>query len=655
MNFFEAQDDARRRTKWLVFYYILALVGIILSVYGVVYLLMHFTGAAEEGVQPLSLWMPSVMLPTALITGGVMGMGSLFKTMQLSGGGEVVARDMGARQVDAFSTDTEERVLINVVEEMAISSGVPVPQIWIMDNELGINAFAAGTEPGNAVVAVTRGCIQRLSRSELQGVVAHEFSHILNGDMKMNMRLMGLLFGIMMISMIGKSIFHSLRFINLRGSSRDDKGGGVAIVVIILLAGVSLMIIGSIGVFFGRMIQAAISRQREYLADASAVQFTRDPDGIAGALKKIGGQKYGSKIEAAKASEASHLLFADGGMFGFGLATHPPLDIRIKALSKSWDGKFISTELPDVAKGRGSGKKRGRGGRGRRRLDDAHLRGMASGLAGELGSGGAHGMSLLGDPSEINISVGHDLYEKLDPEWIRACHDREEAQALIFGLLLTMDDALREEEVLFVQKGAGLDAAELALKWSNELGGLHSSEKIALVDLSIPTLRRLTLPEYERFVEITKWLIASDGQVDLFEFMLQHIVERHLDGHFRNRPFTKIKYRKIEQLRNEANAIITTMAAVGGEAQMQSAYDAAIAESEFRGGMQKASPSECGLKNIESALEKFSMSTPLVKKQLLYICGTAVMHDGEIASREAELLRATADAIGCSIPPFVRG
>ncbi|MFK7910479.1 MAG: M48 family metallopeptidase [Akkermansiaceae bacterium] len=634
MNFFEAQDDARRRTKWLVLYFLLAIVGIIISVYGIVYLVLVFTGAA------VSPWMPGVFILTAFGTGGVMGTGSLFKTMQLNGGGAVVARDMGARQVDPHTSDTDERRLRNVVEEMAIASGVPVPQVWIMDDELGINAFAAGTEPGNAVVAVTRGCLQRLTRDELQGVVAHEFSHILNGDMRLNMRLMGLLFGILMISMIGRMLFQALRFTNTR-SSRNDKGSG-GIIIAIILAGVGLMIVGSVGVFFGRLIQAAISRQREYLADASAVQFTRNADGIAGALKKIGGQQYGSKVNAAKATEASHLFFADGGMFSFGMATHPPLDVRIKAVQKSWDGKFVETSLPDVAYGR-AGK----------RVTDPRL----SGLAGASAGGATppplprKKIDLIGEPSEIHTNVGALVRQGLQKEWLDACHDREESQALVFGLLLAEDDQLREGEILFVKKGAGDVAGEMALNWNHALGDLHSSQKIALVDLCIPTLRGLTLPEYDRFVEITQWLIASDGQVNLFEYMLQHVIQRHLDSHFRQRTYPRIKFRKLASLEHETNVLLSTLAVVGGEEQARDAYKAATEESAWQ---QQMLPEEaCGLQQIESALEKYNHATPLVKKQLLRMCGLAVVQDGEIANREAELLRAIADAIGCSIPPFV--
>ncbi|MGB1261097.1 MAG: M48 family metallopeptidase [Akkermansiaceae bacterium] len=634
MNFFEAQDDARRRTKWLVLYFILAIIGVILSVYGVSTLVLLYTGAAS------GFWMPGVFLVVAFGTGGVMGMGSLFKTMQLNGGGAVVARDMGARQVDSHTTDTDERRLVNVVEEMAIASGVPVPEIWLMDDELGINAFAAGTEPGNAVVAVTRGCLQRLSRAELQGVVAHEFSHILNGDMRLNMRLMGLLFGILMISMIGRVLFHSLRFINVR-SSRDDKGGGAGIMIAIVLAGVGLMIVGSVGVFFGRMIQAAISRQREYLADASAVQFTRHPDGIAGALKKIGGQEYGSKMNAAKASEASHLFFADGGMFSFGMATHPPLDVRIKAIQKSWNGEFITTNLPEVAAGRVGG------------TEGADPR--ASGFSGATSQSvppplPQQRIDHLGEPSEVDHAVGLRLLRGLDDTWLQACHDREEAQSLIFGLLLAEDNQLRSEEVMFVKKGAGPDAGELALRWNARLGNLHSSVKIALVDLAIPTLRRLTLPEYERFIEITQWLIASDGQVDLFEFMLQHMVQRHLDTQFYRKAYTKIKYRKLRSLIYETRVILSNMTAIGGKEQREEAFATAIEES----GMviEPLEGETANLTALEESLAKFNAATPLVKKQLIRMCGRAVMHDGVLESREAELLRATADAIGCSVPPF---
>ena len=274
MDFFEAQDQARRRTKWLVLWFILAMLGVVAAVNLLIFIFFGDGGGV------------GIMIPASVGTAGIILAASGFKSMQLSSGGAVVAQDLGGRLVMPGTTDFEEKQLLNVVEEMAIASGMPVPQVYIMDNEESINAFAAGTEPSNAVIGVTRGCLQILSRDELEGVIAHEFSHILNGDMRLNMRLIGLLFGLMVISIIGRGLFEVMQFSALT-SRRDREGGGGAMAFFLL--GLGLMIIGSIGVFFGRLIQAAISRQREYLADASAVQFTRNPDGIANALKKIGG------------------------------------------------------------------------------------------------------------------------------------------------------------------------------------------------------------------------------------------------------------------------------------------------------------------------------------------------------------------------------
>ena len=656
MNFYEAQDDARKRTKWLVVYFILAVIAVVAAVYTVV----GFAYQAQAGneiiyrdqfgnvtreVSSGAWWDLGRFLTVAGVTTGVILLGNLFKSMQLAGGGAAVAKDVGARPVDPHTLDLDEKKLINVVEEMAIASGLPAPQVWIMDDEAGINAFAAGTEPGNAVIGVTRGCIQRLTRGELQGVIAHEFSHILNGDMKLNMRLIGWLFGIMMITMLGRMLFHSLRFVRVRGNSKDNNGG---LIIALLLAGVALMVIGSIGVFFARMIQAAISRQREYLADASAVEFTRDPSGISGALKKIGGQQYGSEVNNAKAGEASHMFFADGGMFSYGFDTHPPLDVRIASIEKDWDGEFKNTELPPVAHQRQSGGAD---------LVDSRLSGFATSPSNETKVRVERdSWDDVGDSAQQDLSVGQRIRDSISKEWLDACHDREYAQALVFGLLLAEDDELLQGEVSFLKKSAGKHAAEIALNWNQQLGDVHSSEKIALIDLCIPTLRKLTLPEYERFIEITRWMIASDGEVDLFEFMLQKVLERHLSAHFGNRGAARTKYTKISKLSHEVNILISTMAGIGasdGE-ELAKAYTLASESiTALAGKLTILPPQNCGLSEVDMALEKVEQSGPLVKKEVIHACGLAVMSDGMLESKEAEMLRAIADAIGVSLPPFV--
>jgi len=336
VDFFEHQEQARKRSGLLVFYFVLAIIGIVTSIYFVIVLVSGYNG---DRYMLRSLWNPEILTTSAIGTIAVILLGSGYKIMQLSGGGAVVAKDLGGRRVDPKTRDFDERKLLNVVEEMAISAGMPVPEVYVMDNEESINAFAAGRTPNDAVIGVTRGTIKFLSRDELQGVIAHEFSHILNGDMRLNMRLIGLLFGILFIAMIGQMMMRGAANTGRYSRSRESGGGAL----VFLLVGLAVMAIGYIGLFFGKLIKAAVSRQREYLADASAVQFTRNPDGIASALRKIGGLSQRSSLKTPMAEEASHMFFGDCRLrssVSTALATHPPLAVRIKRFDETWDGKF---------------------------------------------------------------------------------------------------------------------------------------------------------------------------------------------------------------------------------------------------------------------------------------------------------------------------
>ncbi|MDQ8189690.1 M48 family metallopeptidase [Roseibacillus persicicus] len=617
MDFFEAQDDARKKTGWLLWLFLLCVIGVVVSVS----LLSWGVGILLGGALPLEL-----QILIGLGSGALIFVASGFKAMQLRGGGGVVARDLGGRLVDPSTTESQERKLLNVVEEMAIASGVPVPQVYVMDDQEGINAFAAGTEPGNAAIGVTRGCMMRLNRSELQGVIAHEFSHILNGDMKLNMRLIGWIFGLVVLSIMGRGLLESLRFVRVGGNNRDNNGGG-AILLAILAVGVGLMIIGGIGVFFARFLQAAVSRQREFLADASAVQFTREPEGLAGALMKIGSE--GSKIATAKASEASHCFFADGGMFAFGFATHPPLALRISRIQKDWDGKFADGEIPAIA------EKSSRASAG----TDSRVSGFSSGESGGLSN-----------PARVSHERGRRIKEDLPIEWQSAVHHRDEAQSLIFGLLLAQDQRMRRGEVALLQRDAGEAAAELALRWQRELGESHSARKIALIDLAVPTLRNLSRIEYERFVGITRELISSDGRVDVFEFMLQRLIEHHLDGHFGRHGVRRIRYHHLKDLSSEAEVLLSAFAHLNPDPA------ASFAEGFERLEITSGSllpPDKISLKEIGQALERLELASPLVKRDLLQACTRSVAADERLSSREAELLRAMADSIGCAIPPWV--
>lgn len=650
MDFFEHQEVARKKSHVLVFYFLLAIVGIIAAVYGLVVLIFAFTGEKMGDPGGPRFWDPSVLLFTAAGTASVIFLASSFKTLQLSGGGGVVARELGGRELDVNTTDFHERRLLNLVEEMAIASGVPVPSVYVMDAEDSINAFAAGRSPSDAVIGVTRGCMTQLTRDELQGVIAHEFSHILNGDMRLNIRLMGLIFGILFLSLIGEFILRNA----FRGSGSSKKeGAGIALVM--LVGGLGLLLIGYVGAFFANLIKASVSRQREYLADASAVQFTRNPEGIAGALLKIGGLASGSKVAHPMAKDASHLFF--GSALDSMFATHPPLPERIRRILPHWNGDFGKVTLRPISE----------------KQDRARTPRQTKG-GGAAGAVAGFAMNEAGEPLRLNaeaamasfttvhpeqVDLGRELHESLPAHWLEACRSRPGAQCLVFALLLAQDDTLRAEEVRRLRELTDEATAERSAHLFGELAPVHSAVKIGLLDLAIPTLRHLSRDEYARFREITHRLITSDGKVDLFEFMLLQIVTRHLDVHFEKKRPEKIRHHRFHPLLEDAGVVLSTLAALShpsDEASAAAAFTAATARLRERYFVEVAHQpaAACGLDRIKVALANLAHASPVLKKHFLEACSLSVMADEGVSSREAELIRAVADAIGCPIPPFVR-
>ncbi len=646
MDFFEHQEVARRTTHVLVLYFALALVGIVAAVYGLVVLILHFTDGGDTGA--VSAWQPTVLLFTAAGTGGVVFLASSVKTLQLSGGGAVVARELGGREIDVNTTDFHERRLLNLVEEMAIASGVPVPTVYVMDAEESINAFAAGKTTSDAVIGVTRGCMTLLTRDELQGVIAHEFSHILNGDMRLNIRLMGLLFGILFLALIGEFILRSS--FRATGSSNRKEAAGIALAM--LVAGLGLLLIGYVGAFFANLIKASVSRQREFLADASAVQFTRNPDGIAGALKKIGGLSAGSKVAHPMAKDASHLFF--GNALGSSLfATHPPLAERIRRLLPHWNGETGQTSQRPVTEREDSPARTPR-------PSHEAVSGFAQGSKAEplrLRPEEAHESLKTVHPEQVDL--GQELHGHLPAHWLEACRSHSGAQGLVFALLLAQDERLRSQEIARLRAETDEETVRFATGLFEELAPVHSAVKIGLIDLSIPTLRHLGPGEYERFRDLLHRLVASDGRIDLFEFMLLRIVTRHLDAFFHRLPPEPIRHKRLDPLLEDAGVILSTLAAMShpsDEAAAAAAFGQAVAHlgRHCLVAVPRQPASVCNLERIERALDAFSYASPMVKKHLLEACSLSVMEDSGVSSREAELIRAVADSIGCPIPPFVR-
>ena len=646
MDFFERQDKARKNTKRLVFYFALAVMCIMAAVYFAC--LLVFAGASARahrygGAPEVALWNPQILLFAAVGTLGVVACGSLYKISALSSGGGTVAESLGGRLVTPNTTDADERKLRNVVEEMALASGVPAPQVYVMDDESGINAFAAGHSTSDAAVCVTRGCMKLLKRDELQGVMGHEFSHILNGDMRLNLRLMGVIFGILCLAIIGRIL--------LRTRGRRNP---------LPLLGLALILIGWVGVFFGNLIQAAVSRQREFLADASAVQFTRNPAGLSGALQKIGGLPEGSRLEAEHAAEASHMFFGNAlsGSFFNLFATHPPLADRIRAIDPNWDGKFprviADTVEPETQRPRVPGQ-------GFRRFPLPPIVGLPAAQAGAAGLAPnavpmRSVLSTLGKPTPLHLRYAEDLRNSL-PESVKAtAREPFDAVALIYVLLLSEEEALRASQLKGLAERTNSVIYGKTAALFPEVAPIAAHTRLPLVNLALPALRQLRSDEFEQFRKTLQWLIESDQQIDLFEFVLQKIIRRHLESHFnKTRPPTT-QYYSIKPLVPDCCVVLTALANVssGDPAEVERAFFAGAPYLRAPDGeFQLLSREACGLAEIDAALNRLALAVPQIKKNLIDACIHVVGADGLIQEREAELLRAIADTLDCPIPPFV--
>ena len=560
MDFFAQQDKARRKTKLLVVYFAAAVVMIIAMIYFVVLLGLFYSDAYHnrhgEPVPQWTLWDYRAFFGATLGTLAVIFIASAYKTNELSGGGSPVATLMGGRPVNPNTIDPDERKLLNIVEEMSIASGVPVPQVYVLDREQGINAFAAGHTTGDAAIGVTRGCIQMLSRDQLQGVIGHEFSHILNGDMRLNIRLMGILFGILCLATIGR-ILLSVR-------SRDSRGNALP-----MLFGVLLLIIGSVGVFFGRLIQAAVSRQREFLADASSVQFTRNPGGLSGALQKIGRYSYGSKLESEHAPDMCHMFFGNGvsePLFGL-LATHPPIPDRIHAIDPAWDGTFppLDEKQIEVVK-RAALSELERAPKPMPDFFKTVLGGAVIASSSTSAPPVIHSRTVLpnlGNPTPLHLKYAEQLRDSLPESVKAAAREPLAAAALIYAMLLSDDDQQRAAQIAGIEKRFSPSVSENAAALFPEVSAAAKHAHLPMVNLALGALRHLTAGQFTQFSQTLQWLIESDGRVELFEFVLQKIVLHHLAPQFAGTRPPVAQYYTIKPLVPDGVVVLSALANVG--------------------------------------------------------------------------------------------
>ena len=650
MDFFDRQDRARRHTKRLVFYFALALMLTVAAVYLAFALIFRFR--PEHGDDLSRLWDPMLFTSVAAGTSFVIFLGSLVKIMELSRGGSAVAAMLGGTPVSPNTSDPDERKLLNVVEEMALASGVPVPQVFLLRNEEGINAFAAGLKTQEAAVGVTRGCIERLNRDELQGVIAHEFSHILNGDMRLNLRLIGIVNGLLVLAIIGRQLL----YVRSSGRSRDGKGGNP-----LPFIGLALLIIGGIGMFFGRLIKSAVSRQREFLADAAAVQFTRNPAGLAGALKKIGGLAAGSRLETPKAEQASHLFFSNGlaeSWFAW-FSTHPPLVDRIRALDPQFDGQFPEVggaPRPPLAN--------------RRYAYEAGETTMiaAAELAGRqvplppprpAETVAAAAMAArTGAPTAHHLRYAAALRERLPAELLAAVHEPLSAAGLVLSLVLSRDAALRQRQLDSLEPLVREEYLVGLPKLAAAVDAIDTRDRLPVVMLALPALRQLSPAQFRGFSELLQQLVESDQEIDLFEYTLQRLVRRHLAPLYEAGARTLVQFYSLKPLLPDCAVVLSALARQGNEnepATVEAFVQGATLLDPTGGRLALLAPERCDLAPIDAALERLALASPAIKRQVLQACAETVAADGQIAPREAELLRAIADSLDCPLPPFIEG
>ncbi len=637
-NFFEHQERARRNTRVLVFLMVLAVFGLALSIY----LLIMLVVTRDPAVVITRL--DAQLLGSCLWTTGVVVLlSSATRVASLRGGGAGIAEMLGGHLVSGNPRDGLEKRLLDVVEEMAIASGIPVPQVFVLEQEAGINAFAAGFTPADAVIAVTRGGLEKLTRSELQGVVAHEVSHVLNGDIKLNIRLMGIVYGILSIALMGRFLMRTASQSRVSFSSsqgpRDASAGGIVFVF-----GASVFAIGLLGELFGKLIKAAVSRQRELLADASAVQFTRDPQGLAGALKKIGGYWAGAGLSSEHADEASHFFFGDIHAWHFWshlFATHPRLEERIVLIEPSFRGEFPEVG-PEIAQ-----------------PEDLPVIQLAASAAqpathaGGVASAPRSIVSQVGTTSARAIDRGKRSIAALPPQLRAAAHSPFCACAVAYALLLSDDPRVRDEQLAQIETRVGAELRSETLRMLAQVQGVARRERFALLALLGPSLRGLSGAQRAVFIRAVQALIDTDRSVSIFEYVVAQTLRARLHDSREARQRARVRHRSLGDVAAEIQLLLSLLAHAGD-------FDGSEASTAFSAGVARLPgvqltllpPSQRLLSGLGAALEELVALAPRLSAQIIDACAHTVLADGRVADDEETLLRAVCDALGSPLPPL---
>jgi Zn-dependent protease with chaperone function len=636
MNFFEYQEQARRQSRWLVFLFAMAVITIVVVID--VAILVAFGAMDIERQQSLISFQSlkdnlPLLLGGALATMAVIAIASLFKTASLRSGGGKVARDLGGVLVEADARDPVRRRLYNVVEEIALASGISVPEIYVLEQESAINAFAAGFTPADAAVAVTRGALEKLNRNELQGVIAHEFSHIFNGDMRLNIRLMGALFGILMLSLIGRRVLHGSYYM---GRSKNNNGGAI------MLAAMAVMLVGYIGLFFGRWIKSAVSRQREYLADASAVQFTRDPDGIAGALKKIAVYSDSSFLNV-ETEEVSHMLFGNGSKASM-FSTHPPLNERILRIDRSFTPEDLVGLATSIKR-----KRKAEAEQASRQQEKSKQRGSGMFDADNL-------VDQIGHPDFSRILMAAALAASIPDEISAAAHSNQWATEVLFYCLMDRDSEVRERQLLLVAQKMGSDSEERVRGLLNAAPELPREQRLPLLEISIPELKRRPPDHVKRVLDTVNSLSEADGQIDVFEYLMAKVITQHLWESVNPQQVRLSGKKSLKPVIDSALDVIAVLALHGNDSQaaVEAAYRAGVQQLGADVKLTKPRADNWG-ETLDRALPALDQLKPGDKEKLVNALIETVMADEKVAVEELELLRVVCAVIHVPLPIITAG
>jgi len=652
MNFFEAQDRSRRKTRRLIAVMTLAVIVVVASVTTVIAASLWFgtTTTASASFLNWAFASQELIAWIAAGTAAFIGIASLYRIIGLRQGGGKVARDLGGILVQPGDNDPLRRRLRNVVEEMALASGVPTPEVYVLDHEPGINAFAAGFSTDDAAIAVTRGTLEILKRDELQGVIAHEFSHVFNGDMRLNIQLMGPMFGILAIGLLGRILLRGTRS---SGRSRGKGGAGAA-----LALGAGLAVTGYVGLLMARLIKAGVSRQREYLADASAVQFTRQAAGIAGALKKIAGYKEQSTIHDIDAEEVSHMLFASGiKSVSSLLATHPPLLKRIQALEPSFNETQFNqlhtavTQLaPDTAQENQFASFAG----------DAQLMNPATSPDNyrNVTIDAAALASTIGNPDQQHYQAAHIFTANLPADIRDALESAYQVMLLIPALLLHADSAVRTRQLLLLEQQLGAQRCGQVQRLYAALQSIQTEARLAILSLALPLVKEQPAGRLEYLGDLLEQLATQDNRLELFEYALLRIYQNYIHG--AANPAARRKWQRLEDesmLTAAAELLCvfaaqtgTSIAAAGTIVQREFTTPELLAA--FRHAADYDDSNDW-VRRTDAALSRLQNCTPPGRQKLIRALIGIALHDEHISQAESELLRAICATLECPLPPIL--